>query len=58
MSLQDDYFDLSAILKGKNKEALERIWGAFCDMESEQEELLEIKRSLKRLIELVFKNEC
>jgi hypothetical protein len=34
MSLQDDYFDLKASLKGEKLKALERIWFGFCDLES------------------------
>lgn len=37
MSLQDDYFDLSAHLKGQEeRHALERIWTAFCEMETKE----------------------
>ena len=35
MSIQDDYFDLAAYVKGKPEaEMLERIWFAFCDLET------------------------
>lgn len=57
MSLQDDYFDLSQSLKGWKKEAFERIWEAFCVMEEEQEDLREIRRSVRTLLELSFKDE-
>jgi len=34
MSIQDDYFDLSAELTDENhKDKLERIWNAFCESE-------------------------
>jgi hypothetical protein len=52
MSLQDDYFDLSASLKGWHKEAFDRVWEAFCDLESEQEDLLKIKGAVRDLLEL------
>lgn len=36
MSLQDDYYDVADTLKGSpDKEAFERIWFAFCDIETE-----------------------
>lgn len=38
MSLQDDYYELKAELKGPNKKRLERIWEAFIDLENELEE--------------------
>lgn len=38
MSLQDDYFDLDAELKGDQKRKMRRIWSALCGMERETEE--------------------
>ena len=40
MSLQDDYFDLSAELEGWQKAAMSRIWEAFCKLENEHYKLL------------------
>lgn len=57
MSLQDDYFDLSESLQGWQKEAFERIWEAFCLMEAEQEDLLQIRSSVRTLLEVSFKEE-
>lgn len=57
MSLQDDYFDLSESLKGHQKETLDRIWEAFCELEEEYDHLLAIRNSLRNLIELSFKDE-
>ena len=57
MSLQDDYFDLSESLQGWQKEAFERIWEAFCEMENEQEDLLKIRSSVRTLLEVSFKEE-
>jgi hypothetical protein len=54
MSLQDDYFDLEASLKGKQKKAFLRIWDAFIEMESEQESLLQIRGAFRRMVELTF----
>ncbi|RLA51614.1 MAG: hypothetical protein DRR42_09860 [Gammaproteobacteria bacterium] len=35
MSLQDDYFDVEAKLKGTSEaEAFERIWFHYCDLET------------------------
>ncbi len=36
MSLQDDYFDLCETLTGEELKAFERIWFAFCDLETQQ----------------------
>jgi hypothetical protein len=55
MSLQDDYFDLKASLKGENKKAFLRIWEAFCELESEVEELTEISRAVRIMIETTYK---
>lgn len=57
MSLQDDYFDLKASLKGENKKRFLRIWEAFCETEAENEELLEISRGARMLIEGTFKRQ-
>ena len=57
MSLQDDYFELSESLKGSQKEALDRIWETFCVMEEQQEDLLAIKRTVRDLVDLTFKEE-
>lgn len=57
MSLQDDYFDLSYSLKGWQKEAFQRIWDAFVDMESEHEKLLEIRGAVRKMVELTFPSE-
>ncbi len=57
MSLQDDYFDLSYSLTGWQKEAFQRIWDAFVDMESEHEKLLEIRGAVRKMIELTFPHE-
>jgi len=39
MSLQDDYFDLIADLDATDQKALNRIWAAFCLLETENIEL-------------------
>lgn len=57
MSLQDDYFDLSESLEGWQKEAFQRIWDAFVDMESEHEKLLEIRGAVRKMVELTFPSE-
>ena len=57
MSLQDDYFDVSNFLKDNELEAFERIWEAFIDMESEIDELREIRMSVRRMVELTFPQE-
>jgi len=36
MSLQDDYFDLAASLKGSELKAFKRIWSAFITMEAKE----------------------
>lgn len=41
MSLQDDYFELDAQLKGEQKRKLRRIWGAFCQAEAEADSAAE-----------------
>lgn len=57
MSLQDDYYELHESLDSKwQKDALDRIWDVFVEMEAEQEELLAIRGSVRRLIELTFKD--
>jgi hypothetical protein len=38
MSLQDDYFDLDASLKGRQRRMLRRIWKAFCEAENDAHE--------------------
>jgi myo-inositol catabolism protein IolC len=53
MSLQDDYFDLKASLRGENKKRFLRVWEAFC--EAENDELLEISRGVRMMIEGTFK---
>ena len=57
MSLQDDYYSLSQSLDGWKKEAFERIWEAFCEMEDEHDNLLRIRNSVRNLLELSFKDE-
>lgn len=52
MSLQDDYFDLSATLKGEQKRKLSRIWRAFCEAEAdvmEAEECVRLINVARRL---------
>jgi hypothetical protein len=44
MSLQDDYFDLDAELKGEQKKKMRRIWKAFCAAEADAEEAAECVR--------------
>jgi len=44
MSLQDDYFDLDAELKGDQKRKMRRIWKAFCEAEEDVEEAAECVR--------------
>jgi hypothetical protein len=44
MSLQDDYFDLDAELKGEQKRKMRRIWKAFCEAEEEAEDAKECVR--------------
>lgn len=36
MSLQDDYYDLKGLLGTDDIPALERIWFAFCDYETQE----------------------
>lgn len=48
MSLQDDFYDLDAHLKGGMKRKFRRIWRAFCDAEAE----VETSRAAVRLINL------
>jgi len=50
MSLQDDYFDLDASLKGAEKDAFNRIWAAFCDMENREETLLKIRGAVRTMV--------
>lgn len=57
MSLQDDYFELKAKLKGNSKKQLERIWEAFVQMENEHEALLQIRGAVRRMVELTFNTE-
>ncbi len=57
MSLQDDYFDLKASLKGKNKKRFLRIWEAFCEAEAENDELIEISRGVRMMIDATFKRQ-
>lgn len=59
MSLQDDYFELNEHegLSANHKKALKRIWNAFCDMENQQDDLLDIKRSFKIIIKLCLEDE-
>ena len=57
MSLQDDYFDLAASLRGEKKKAFMRIWEAFCVMENEHEDLLQIRGAVRRAVELTFKKD-
>jgi hypothetical protein len=57
VSLQDDYFDLKASLKGENKKRFLRIWEAFCEAEAENDELLEISRGVRMMIDGVFKRQ-
>lgn len=59
MSLQDDYFELirSENLLSDQKIAIKRIWDAFCDMENQQDELLDIQRAFKNIVRLCFKLE-
>lgn len=57
MSLQDDYFELEASLKGKNKERMQRIWEYFCEIEREHEKLSEIVSSMRKSIRLMFEDE-
>ena len=54
MSLQDDYFDLHSELTGSAREALERIWDAFCDYEKENDRLAPIVANTQRAIEGMF----
>ena len=54
MSLQDDYFDLDASLKGENKKRFLRIWEAFCEMESEHDKLRELRSHFRKMVELAF----
>jgi hypothetical protein len=56
MSLQDDYFDLSAELEGDQLEAFERIWDAFCEVERENERLSPIVSGMRNAIQLMFKD--
>ena len=44
MSLQDDYFDLDAELKGDQKRKMRRIWKALCEAEADAEEAAECVR--------------
>ena len=55
MSLQDDYFDLAASLKGEELAAFERIWESFCEMEAEHEDLLAIRGAVRTMVSLTFK---
>jgi predicted RNA-binding Zn ribbon-like protein len=57
VSLQDDYYELDASLKGWKKTALNRIWDAFCEMEAEYDKLTEIKRHLREAVRLTFEDE-
>lgn len=57
MSLQDDYFDLKASLKGENKKRFLRIWEAFCEAEKENDELLDISRGARMMMDGVFKRQ-
>lgn len=58
MSLQDDYYELEENLEdGPMKDCVNRIWDAFCEMESEQEDLLDLRDKLKSVIYLVIKED-
>jgi len=57
VSLQDDYFDLESELTGENKKRFLRIWEAFCELEAESEQLLALRGSLRRVIEIVGQSE-
>ncbi len=54
MSLQDDYFELNAKLKGWQREALNRIWDAFVEIENEHEQLCQLRNCVRGMIELTF----
>lgn len=58
MSLQDDYFDLSASLEGDRLEAFNRIWNAFVEMENEHEALLKIRDAVRSAVSLAFQEEA
>ena len=50
MSIQDDYFDVAAHLKGGPLEdAFTRIWEAFCTQEEEMVRLLSLRRAVMRI---------
>ena len=53
MSLQDDAFELDDALKGWKKEAFNRIWEIFCELEAENEDLLRYKRVITGFKELL-----
>lgn len=44
MSLQDDYFELDAELKGDQKRKMRRIWRALCEAEADAVEAAECVR--------------
>lgn len=44
MSLQDDYFELDAELKGDQKRKMRRIWRALCEAEADTAEAAECVR--------------
>ena len=55
MSIQDDYFDLSAELTGDHKEKLERIWDKFCENENRLLQLEELCDKFDQLATVLFK---
>jgi hypothetical protein len=57
MSLQDDYFELDEELNGTQKKQLNRIWEAFCEMESEYDNLIRMKNLMRNAIRIAVSDD-
>jgi hypothetical protein len=57
MSLQDDYFDLEAELKGESKKRFLRIWKAFCQIEAEYDDLCSLRSAVRAMLSLATNHE-
>ena len=57
MSIQDDYFDLMASLKGEDKKRFKRIWAWGCECENDNEKLRPIVNNMREAISLMFEKD-
>ena len=57
MSIQDDHYDLEAHLRSDSAspellKAYRRIWYVFCNMEEQQENLINLRQSVRDVLRL------